>query len=182
MAEYYLVSQLPSLDGLGENSPLPVTEEHFDELCQRLLGKKAWEEMKNITLIPPREEEKCGSELIDGWHNAERKLRLSLAKVRAERMKKSFDIGNVNLPQEYIRAAAVAADKENPMEAENSLNSFRLEILESMRPADSFSKEYIFYYAIKLRLLSRIRCFDADMGRAAYKNIYSATIGADTEV
>ena len=29
MAEYYLVSQLPSLDGLGDNMPLPITEERL---------------------------------------------------------------------------------------------------------------------------------------------------------
>ena len=29
MAAYYLVAQLPSLDGLGERAPLPITEERF---------------------------------------------------------------------------------------------------------------------------------------------------------
>ena len=38
MAEYYLMSQLPSLDGVGENTPLPITEERFSELCHRFLS------------------------------------------------------------------------------------------------------------------------------------------------
>ena len=50
MAEYYLISQLPSLDGLGDNAPLPITDERFTELCERFLGKKALRDMKNITL------------------------------------------------------------------------------------------------------------------------------------
>ncbi len=29
MAEYYLISQLPSLDGISENTPIPITEEQF---------------------------------------------------------------------------------------------------------------------------------------------------------
>ena len=41
MAEYYFMSQLPSLDGIGEQVPLPITEERFLELCHRFLGKKA---------------------------------------------------------------------------------------------------------------------------------------------
>mgnify|MGYP005612931661 CR=1 FL=1 len=41
MAEFYLVSQLPSLEGLSDNSPLPITEERFMELCSRFLSKKA---------------------------------------------------------------------------------------------------------------------------------------------
>ena len=32
MAEYYLMSQLPSLDGVGENAPLPITEKDFLEV------------------------------------------------------------------------------------------------------------------------------------------------------
>ena len=46
MAEYYLISQLPSLDGLGENTPIPVTENQFFELCSRFLGKRALAELK----------------------------------------------------------------------------------------------------------------------------------------
>ena len=38
MAEYYLISQLPSLDGLGDNMPVPITEERFTELCRRFLA------------------------------------------------------------------------------------------------------------------------------------------------
>ena len=29
MAEYYLISQLPSLDGISEATPVPITEERF---------------------------------------------------------------------------------------------------------------------------------------------------------
>ena len=49
MAEYYLISQLPSLDGIGENTPIPITEERFLELCSRLLGKKAQNKIKKLT-------------------------------------------------------------------------------------------------------------------------------------
>ena len=170
MAEYYLVSQLPSLDGIAENVPLPITEEYFSELCERFLGKKAWEEMKQITLAPPKDSESTGSELIDGWLRAERELRLALAKVRAERMKKTYDTGNVLLPAEHLKAAASAAESANPMEAEKYLNNYRLSVLETMRPADSFSKDYIFYYCIKLKLLLRIRGFEKSAGEKAYKN------------
>ena len=44
MAEYYLISQLPSLDGLSENVPMPITEERFFELCERFLNKKSQED------------------------------------------------------------------------------------------------------------------------------------------
>ncbi|MBR6513818.1 MAG: DUF2764 family protein [Clostridia bacterium] len=183
MAEYYLISQLPSLDGPGENAPLPITTARFEELCERFLGKRAFDEMQRLTLLPKREAESEGGGFVDSWLSAERLLRLCLAKVRAERMKRSFDTGNTVLPPEYLKAALAACENQNPMEAEKYLNAFRLDILEAMRPSDSFSKEYVFYYAIKLKLLERIRGFDGVLGETAYKNIYGSVLDrADTEV
>ena len=90
MAEYYLISQLPSLDGISENAPLPISEERFTELCNRFLGKKAQEIMKNLTIVPPKSFETSGSALVDAWNESERNLRFALGKVRAEKMKKAF--------------------------------------------------------------------------------------------
>ncbi len=179
MAEYYLISQLPSLDGISENSPLPISQEQFNELCGRFLGKKACDAMDKLTLLPPRKLQSSGSALIDKWNQSERDLRFALGKVRAEKMKKSFDIDNAVLPVEYIKAASLATEIENPMEAEEYLNRFRLEILEMLRPMDNFSDDYIFYYGLKLKLILRIRQFDTNAGEQAYKKIYSSILNGD---
>jgi hypothetical protein len=94
-------------------------------------------------------------------------------------MKKAFDIENRIFPVEYIKAASTAIEIENPMEAEKYLNSYRLEILETLRPMDSFSEDYIFYYGLKLKLLLRIRQFDTKSGEKAYKNIYDSILNGD---
>ena len=94
MAEYYLISQLPSLDGIGENVPLPISEERFTELCNRFLNKKMLVAMGKLTLSPPKNFESSGSAFIDDWNESERNLRFSLGKVRADKMKKSFDTEN----------------------------------------------------------------------------------------
>ena len=122
MAEYYLISQLPSLDGISENAPLPITEERFTELCNRFLGKKSRENMKKLTLSPAKNIESSGSVLIDAWNESERNLRFALGKVRAEKMKKTFDTENRIFPVEYVKAASAATEIENPMEAEKYLN------------------------------------------------------------
>lgn len=179
MAEYYLISQLPSLDGISENVPMPITEERFAELCNRFLGKKAQKKMIKLTLSPPRDYESSDSALIDAWNESERNLRFSLGKVRAEKMKKLFDTGNRILPVEYIKVANTAIEMENPMEAEKHLNSFRLKILEAIRPMDNFSEDYIFYYGLKLKLILRIRQFDTKSGEEAYRNIYNSIIYGD---
>lgn len=179
MAEYYLISQLPSLDGIGESTPIPITEERFLELCRRFLEKKARDELERLTLVPPRDHERSKSALSEAWHTGERDLRLALAKVRADKMNKPFDLQNVNLPAELLKIANAAAEIENPLEAENFLLRYRLSFLETLRPMDTFSEEYVFYYALKLKLILRIRQFDKPLGEAAYKNIYKSILNGD---
>lgn len=179
MAEYYLISQLPSLDGITDSTPIPITEERFFELCSRLLGKKAVNEINNLTLMPPRDYEPTGSGLIDAWCLNEHSLRLALAKVRAEKMKKSYDIKNKMLSSEHIKAASAALEMEDPMEAEKYLNRYRIETLETLRPMDSFSRDYVYYYGLKLKLLLRIRKFDTERGEASYKKIYTSILNGD---
>ena len=179
MAEYYLISQLPSLDGVGDNVPLPITEERLSELCCRFLDKKTLAELEKLTLIPPRNGDRSGSDLIEAWNEGERNLRLVLGKIRGEKLKKTFDIENKVLPLGLVQVARAAAEMESPMEAEKYLNSYRLEFLESLRPMDSFSEEYVFYYWLKLKLLLRIKQFDTERGASAYRNIYNSVLNGD---
>ncbi len=174
MAEYYLISQLPSLDGISENTPLPITEERFMELCQRFLSKKAQGELKKLTLMPPRNPEKSMSALIEQWNEGERNLRFALGKLRAEKMNKSFDTENDLFSPALLQAVRTAVEIESPMEAEKFLNRYRLDFLESLRPMDSFSEEFVFYYGLKLKIIERIRKFDSESGETAYRNIYSS--------
>lgn len=182
MAQYYLISQLPSLDGVSENAPLPISEARFTELCDGLLSKKSRDILKGLTLSPPKAFTRSGSPLVDAWNESECNLRFALGKVRADKMKMAFDTENRIFPPEYIKAANTAAEAENPLEAEKYLNRFRLEILEALRPTDSFSEDYLFYYGLKLKLLLRIRQFDTKAGEKAYRNIYSSILnGAGSE-
>lgn len=179
MSEYYLISQLPSLDGISENIPLPITEERFFELCNELSGKKIQNEINKMTLLPSKTYEKSSSSLIESWNIGERNLRLALAKVRADKMKKSFDVENNVLSSELLKVANTAIEIESPMEAEKFLNSYRLEFLETLRPMDNFSEEFVYYYGLKLKLISHIRQFDTNAGEIEYRNIYNSIMNGD---
>lgn len=179
MAEYYLVSQLPSLDGISAGAPLPITSERFAELCQRFLGKKAQGEFEKLTLAPPKNPEKSSSALVEKWNEGERALRLALAKLRAEKLNKNYDADIQFVPAGLMQAARTAVEIESPMEAEEFLNRCRLDFLETLRPMDSFSEEYVFYYGIKLMLIERIRKFDSESGGTAYKNIYDSIMNSE---
>ena len=181
MAEYYLISQLPALDAVSDNAPLPITSEWFDDLCVRHLSEKALAVLRELTLLPPRDCESDGSGFVEAWNSAERGLRLALGKVRAEKMGKICDTQNAMLTQEQLKAASEAIQLEDPLEAEKYLTRCRLAILESLRPMDPFALDYVFYYGLKLKLLLRIRNFDTAAGAAAYRNIYDSIVGGDTQ-
>ncbi len=181
MAQYYLMSQLPSLDGIGEATPLPITEERFLELCNRFLGKKSAADLQRLTLSPPRKVKTPSSPLLTAWYEGERNLRLALGKIRAEKLKKPFDSENATVPAELLRLAHKAVGLSDPLEAEKFLNSYRLDFLETLRPMDTFAEDSVFYYGLKLKLISRMRQFDSEKGEKAYKNIYSTIINKDKQ-
>ncbi len=180
MSEYYLISQLPSLDGISDSLPMPITEERFLELCDRFLGEKAKSKIKNLTLLPPLTLKKSGSTLIDAWNEGERNLRLALAKVRAEKMKKSFDVGNIFLSGELIKLANTVVEINSPLKAQIFLSNYRLEFLETLRPIDNFSEEFVYYYGLKLKLTLKMRAFDVNKGQSVYKNIYNSILNGES--
>ena len=177
MAEYYLVSQLPSLDAVGED--IPITEESFMELCRRFLNKKAVEVLENLTLIPNIAYTPSGSELVNKWNEWERDFRLALVKVRAEKLNKPYEQKDVVLSSELIKTATIVTSMENPLDAELFLLRMRLSFLETLRPMDTFSQEFLFYYALKLKLLSRIKGFDSTRGEREYRKIYQSILNGD---
>ncbi len=179
MNYYYLMAQLPSLDGVGDTAPLPITDERFAELCDRFLDEKARRTLHSLTLLPPKTSEKSGSALVEAWNDGERALRLALAKLRAEKQKKSFDTGAAVIPPQAMQAARAAVEEENPLQAEKQLHAYRVALLETLRPMDAFSEDAVYYYALKLRLLSRMRQFDTARGEAAYRKIYHAIMSGE---
>ncbi len=176
MSQYYLMSQLPSLDGINDASPIPITEKRFYELCHRFLGKKALNALDKLTLIPPRSHNKVGFKVIDSWNEWERNFRLALGSVRANRMQKKFDTGDDSVSIQLLQMVRTVVDIKDPMEAEKVINRFRMEFVESLRPADYFCDDAVFYYGLKLKLILRMRQFDEVKGKDAYRNIYDSIL------
>ncbi len=181
MNQYYLMSQLPSLDGIGDSSAVPITEERFNELCERFLSKKVLKSLGKLTLVPPREADKSGSAFIDSWNEGERMLRLALGGLRAGKLKKSFDTENESFSPLLLQAARTAVELQDPLAAEQFLNRYRLSFLESLRPSDPFCEDAVFYYGLKLKLISRIQNFDENKGREEYRNIYDSIMNGEEQ-
>ena len=180
--QYYLVSQLPAFS-ITQNEPLPVTEEYFLDLCSRFMNKKVLKVLESLTLEPPKEFEKTGFTVLDKWYDFERSLRIALAYLRAQKMKKDFtDPTNLlsKVSPEVMQVARTAMAFESPLEAEDYLDQIRIEYLTNNLPYDNFSDDAVIAYGLKLKLANRVKKFNEEAGMASYRKIYDRILGEST--
>ena len=76
---------------------------------------------------------------------------------------------------------AGAVENENPLEAELFLNGYRVRFLDDLRPIDPFCEDAVFYYALKLKMMARIKLFDSEKGTMAYQDIYNSIMSKDKQ-
>lgn len=171
---YYLMAQLPAI---SENAKeLPITENDFIELCSRFLDNKTLKAIKSLSLEPPLQNKSTGFSFIDKWYDFERNLRIALGQIRALKMKKDFPISD-NISSDIMQMARTATGFESPLEAEEYLNSVRMEFLDNICPLDNFSTDAVFAYALKLKLICRMNMFTVKAGMESYRKIYDQILG-----
>ncbi|MCD8151300.1 MAG: hypothetical protein LUE92_17510 [Clostridiales bacterium] len=181
MSQYYLISTLPGLEPYDGKSPLPITEEAFRDTCSDFLNDKEMEILDGISLIPPRDAVPTGSELVDAWNYEERQLRLALAVVRAAHKGKSFPTDGEVISAPTLQVANTAVDLGDPLAAEEYLQGCRMETLDRLRPLDMFCEDAVYCYAIRLKLLSRMRLFDEERGHKSYQKIYHSILNGNSQ-
>lgn len=179
--QYYLMAQLPAFS-INVGALLPFTEEYFIELCSRFLDNKAMGILRSLSLEPPRIPKKTGSSFVDNWYSWERNVRLSLAKIRATKLKKEFSLGSelLSFPPDVVFTARTASGFDSPLEAEEFLNSERLFALNRLSPLDAFSIDALYAYALKFKLAVRIKKFNEETGMESYRKIYDTILGEST--
>lgn len=176
-AYYYLVSQLPNISNVGEKSSLPVTEDSFKEICGRFLSEKEMAVITNLSLIPPRSEESTGSAFLDTWYEKERNLRLALAQIRSQKMKKELVTLPGSCTADIQQIARTAVGMDSPLSAEQFLYDWRIKLLDEIKPIDEFSVDAVYAYGIRLMLVARWRKFDLEKGVESYHKIYDSILG-----
>ncbi len=181
MSQYYLIAQLPGLEPYDGKSPLPITEEAFREACSGFLNEKEMEILDGISLIPPRDPQPTGSELVDAWNREERQLRLALAVARASHKGKTFSADGETISAPVLQIANTAVDLGDPLAAEEYLQSCRMETLDRIRPLDMFCEDAVYCYAIRLKLLTRMRLFDEKRGQQSYQTIYHSILNGNSQ-
>lgn len=178
-AYYFLVSQLPSLGNIGEKSAMPLSESSFIELCSRYMTESEKKVLSTLSLVPPRDTVDTGSEFLNTWYQKERDLRLALAQIRAQKMKKESFILPGTCTADIQQAARTAVGMDSPLSAEEYLYEYRVKLLDEITPIDNFSTDAVYAYGIRLMLVSRMKKFDGEKGITSYHQIYNSILGQD---
>jgi len=186
---YYLVSQLPSLS-YGVSAAIEIKE--FVELCNTFLSTQDFALLQFCHLDPEGTQalslgqgfqimpEPLGSPLLDNWRIWERALRLHLARLRLQYVKRE-NPALADAPADPMDAAMVAKNAvsiESPLEAELFLDRARWAAVESLQGFDYFGRDTIYAYYLKLQLLERKQKFKVDEGFEAYQGLYASIMDA----
>ncbi len=89
---------------------------------------------------------------------------------------------SVNLGKNYSSAydkdgfitqvVSSALSAKNPLEAERLLLEYEFENLDSLVGLHMFDDHVLFGYAIKLKLLERLSCFEHEKGKAEFNSLF----------
>jgi hypothetical protein len=120
----------------------------------------------------------AASDFINKWRDWERSLRLNLARYRVQRLKREGgqSVDPPDYPADAAAAAKAAAAIDSPLEAEIFLDKARWDAIEFFQGIDYFSRNTIFAYLLKLRLLERRALFKVEEGFSEYKGLYTSII------
>ncbi|MCR5785322.1 MAG: hypothetical protein K6G40_06760 [Eubacterium sp.] len=159
---YYLISSLPELTAGAE---APMTYEEFLKCCQSNVSEEKYKLLEELSLSSTE------GPLIKEWSMTYGSLMKELNYQRSMAMGKSYssayDKDGMNA---QIVAAALAA--KNPLESEKILLDYEFNLLDTLVGLHTFDDVVLFGYAIKLKLLERVSCFEHDKGKAEFTELF----------
>ena len=160
---YYLVSSLPTLTADGD---LPITYGAFLNYCQGNVSESTYELLENLTLSSKE------GPLVSEWAVFYGNLMKELNSQRSTRLGKPYSSSFDKEPASASVASAAIAAK-NPLEAEKILLDYEFEYLDTLTGLHTFDDYVLFGYAIKLKLLERVSCFEHDKGQKEFTNLFT---------
>ena len=160
---YYLVSSLPTLTADGE---MPITYDTFLNYCQGNVSESKYEILKNLTVSSKE------GPLIEEWAEFYGTLKKELNYQRSMKLGKPYSSAFDKEPASAVVAAAAIAAR-NPLEAEKILLDYEFEYLDSLIGLHTFDDYVLFGYAMKLKLLERLSCFEHDKGQKEFENLFT---------
>ena len=159
---YYLIASLPELKADGE---MPITYSEFLNCCQSNVSDSDYELLENLTLSSTE------GPLIKEWAQFYGMLKKELSYQRSMNLGKSYSSA-YDKDGFISQVVGSALSAKNPLEAEKLLLEYEFENLDSLVGLHMFDDYVLFGYAIKLKLLERLSCFEQDKGQAEFKSLF----------
>ncbi len=159
---YYLISSLPDL---RTDADMPMSYAEFLEMCRSHVSEDKYEILENLTLASTK------GPLLKEWTKFYGDLTKEINSQRSQRLGKQYPpLEDKDYSIAQVAAAALAA--KNPLEAEKILLDCEFENLDSLVGLHAFDDEFLFGYAIKLKLLERQSCFVKEKGKTEFKRLF----------
>ena len=160
---YYLISSLPDLTSDGK---IPLSFDEFIAACSGCVSDEKLEALKNP------DKASCSVAVSKKWAKFYGDLTAELNLQRSTRLGKSY---SSDYDKDSLTAGVVASalNAKNPLEAEKILLDYEFENLDNMVGLHTFDDEYLFGYAIKLKLLQRLSCFTQKKGQEEFGRLLS---------
>lgn len=160
---YYLISSLPMLTS---DSEMPFSYEHFLELCSSFVTEEQMNRFKDLTVRV-----KDGP-LFKEWHEFYESFDEELTYERSVRLSKPCE------PPLYHNEVVTKMVQDllkmdNPLEAEKKLLSMEFSKLDELIGTHSFDEYALNGYALKLKLLERLRAFDLERGKEEFDRLFN---------
>ncbi|MBQ6376260.1 MAG: hypothetical protein IJJ52_01345 [Lachnospiraceae bacterium] len=159
---YYLIASLPELRTDGE---MPLTYREFLSLCQSNVSDSVYELLENLTLSSTK------GPLVEDWAKFYGMLRKELSYQRSVNLGKSYSSA-YDKDGFISQVVSSALSAKNPLEAEKILLDYEFENLDSLVGLHMFDEYVLFGYAIKLKLLERLSCFEQEKGKAEFQTLF----------
>jgi hypothetical protein len=159
---YYLIASLPELRADGD---MPITYDEFLRLCQSNVSDQTYEILENLTL------DSAEGPLVSEWATFYGMLKKELGYQRSMNLGKSYSSAydKDGFISQVVSSALTA---KNPLEAERVLLEYEFENLDTLVGLHMFDDYVLFGYAIKLRLLERLSCFEQTKGKAEFDSLF----------
>ena len=160
---YYLISSLPELSA---DSEAPMTYEEFLKCCQSNVSEEKYKLLEELSLSSGE------GPLLKEWALTYGSLMKELNYQRSMAMGKAYSSAyDKDGTSAQVVTAALAA--KNPLESEKILLDYEFELLDTLVGLHTFDDTVLFGYAIKLKLLERVSCFEHDKGKAEFTNLFT---------
>ena len=159
---YYLIASLPELRADGD---MPLTYDEFLSCCQSNVSEEKYQMLKDLTL------DSTEGPLVDEWSRFYGMLMKELNYQRSMNLGKIYSSAYDN-DGLIAQAAAAALSEKNQLEEEKVLLEYEFENLDSLVGLHMFDDYVLFGYAIKLKLLERLNCFEQTKGKAEFQSLF----------